>query len=89
MKGITTIGEVFQEYFFARTASVFNPHFAKPLLLDHIIKLADDKSSPSYVYIEIIFEYAGTGLNKLGPVTLNDTYNLMRQSANALAMLHE
>jgi len=86
---IIIISEVFQEYFFARIASVFNPHFAKPLLLDYIIQLAENKFSASYMYIEIIFEYAGTGLDKLGPITFNDAYNFMRQSANALTLLHE
>jgi len=86
---IILISEVFQEYFFARIASLFNAHFAKPLLLDHTIELAENGFSGSYMYIEVIFEYAGTRLDKLASVTLNDTYNLMRQSANALTFLHE
>jgi len=86
---MTVISEVFQEYSFARIASLFNPHFAKPLFLDHTIQLAESKYFRSYMYIEIIFEYAGIGLNKLGPVTFNDTYNFMRQSANALTLLHD
>jgi len=86
---MTIVSEAFQEYFFARIASLFNPHFAKPLLLDYTIQLAENRFSRSYMYIEIIFEYAGTDLSKLGPVTFNDTYNLMRQSANALRFLHD
>jgi len=86
---IIAISEVFQEYSFARIASLFNPHFAKPLSLDHSIQLAEDKLSLSYMYIEIISEYAGIGLNKLEHVTFNDAYNFMRQSANALTLLHE
>ena len=86
---IGEISEVFQEYYFAWIASLFNPHFAKPLFLDYTIELAENEYSGSYMYIEIIFEYAGTSLNKLGPVTFNDAYNLMRQSANALTLLHD
>jgi len=86
---ITIISEVFQEYFFARIASVFNPHFAKPLLLDYVIQVAENRFSGSYMYIEIIFEYAGTGLDKLESITFNDAYNFMRQSANALTLLHD
>ena len=47
---ITAISEVFQEYYFARIASLFNPHFAKPLFLDHIIQPPEDKFSPFYIY---------------------------------------
>ena len=86
---ITIISEVFQEYFFARIASFFNLHFAKPLLLDYIIQIAENRFSNSYMYIEIIFEYAGIGLDKLKSVTFNDAYNFMRQSANALTLLHD
>jgi len=86
---IRIISEVFQEYYFARIASLFNKHFAKPLLLDHTIQLAESEFSHSYMYIEIIFEYAGTGLDKLESITFNDAYNFMRQSANALTFLHD
>jgi len=86
---ITIVSEVFQEYFFARIASLFNAHFAKPLLLDYIIQVAENRFCGSYMYIEIIFEYAGTGLDKLESVTFNDAYNFMRQSANALTLLHD
>jgi len=86
---ITIISEVFQEYFFTRIASLFNPHFAKPLFLDYVIQVAENWFSGSYMYIEIIFEYAGTALDKLKSVTFNDAYNFMRQSANALTLLHD
>jgi len=84
---IRAISEVFQEYYFSRIASLFNPHFAKPLFLDYTIQPGEKKFSS--FYIEIIFEYAGTGLDKLESVTFNDAYNFMRQSANALTLLHD
>jgi len=86
---IRAISEVFQEYYFARIASLFNPHFAKPLFLDYTIELAENEFSGSYMYIEIIFEYGGTNLHELEHVTFNEAYNLMRQSANALRFLHD
>jgi len=86
---IRAISETFQEYYFARITSLFNPHFAKPLFLDYTIELAENEYSGSYMYIEIIFEYAGTSLNKLEAVTFYEAYNLMRQSANALRFLHD
>ena len=44
---IRIINEIFQEYYFARIASLFNKHFAKPLLLDHTIQLAENEFSAS------------------------------------------
>ena len=79
---------MFQEYYFARAASSFNPHIVAPLSMDFTIDLAEDKMPYFYMYIEIIFEYGGTSLNSMQPATLGLTYNLMRQSANALFLLY-
>ena len=35
----------------------FNPHIATPLFMDFMINLAENETSYSYMYIEIIFEY--------------------------------
>jgi len=82
------ISEVFQEYYFGKAAEPFNPHIAAPLALDFMIDVARNKASSSFMWIEIIFEYGGEALNTLKSITLELTYNLMRQSANALSMLH-
>jgi len=82
------ISEVFQEYYFSLTTSPFNPHIAAPLAIDYKIEVAKKKGSDSYMYIEIIFEYAGISLSNIKPLTIELTYNLMRQSANALFLLH-
>ena len=82
------ISEVFQEFYFARAASSINHHIAVPLSLDYMIELAKDKASFSYMHIQIVFEYGGISLNNLQPTTIKQTYNLMRQSASALSMLH-
>jgi len=88
VKSLGEISEILQEYHFARAASLINPHIAKPLYLDFTVNLAKDKTSPSYLHIQIIFEYGGVALSNLQPTTIKQTYNLMRQSANALLSLH-
>ena len=57
MTSLSKICEVFQEYYFARAVSLFNLHIAVPLSMDFTIALAENKTSYSYMYIEIIFEY--------------------------------
>jgi len=88
-EGIEEISEVYQEYCFARAACAFNPHFVKPLFLDYTIKVASTRSCYTYMYIEIIFEDGGVSLNKLESVNIDDVYNFMRQSADALVLLHD
>eukprot|EP00826_Nyctotherus_ovalis_P031961 TRINITY_DN2576_c0_g1_i1.p1 TRINITY_DN2576_c0_g1~~TRINITY_DN2576_c0_g1_i1.p1 ORF type:complete len:292 (-),score=28.72 TRINITY_DN2576_c0_g1_i1:277-1152(-) len=53
-----------------------------------MVDVAKDRHSHSYMHIEIIFEYDGVGLETLKPTSIDLTYNLMRQSANALFLLH-
>ena len=88
MATLNKITEVYQEYFFSKIACVFTHHFAKALEIDHEVKLAANEYSLSYLYIEIIFEYGGESLHKLGKLDIDSIYNLMKQSANALALLH-
>jgi len=57
--------------------------------MDIKIRLARSKEHYSYMYIEIIFEDGGTALSTMGPTGIKLTYNLMRQSANALFLLHK
>jgi len=87
-QNLMEMSEVFQEYHLARAASLITPHIAKPLSLDLTIELARDRFSFSYLHIQIIFEYGGIALDKLQPTTIEQTYNLMRQSANGLLSLH-
>jgi len=79
MTSLIRINEIFQEYYFARGASPFNPHIAAPLFMDFIIDLAKNEASYSHIYIEIIFEHGGTSLRSMQPTTLELTYNLMKQ----------
>jgi len=88
MQNLVEISEVFQEYYFAKAASKISSHVTAPLCLDFAIEFAKDETSYSYIYIEIIFEYGGTALSSLQSITLESIYNLMRQSANALFILH-
>ena len=87
-KSLEQISEVFQEYHFSRAASLLNPHIATPLFLDFTVELPKDKVSCSYIHIQIIFEYGGTALDELRPTGVELSYNLMRQSANVLFLLH-
>ena len=87
-ESLVQISEVFQEFHFSRAACLLNPHIAKPLFLDFTVDLPEDKISCCYMHFQIIFEYAGTALNELKPTGVELTYNLMRQSANALFLLH-
>jgi len=85
---LSAIAEAYQEYFFSKIGCLFNQHFAKPLEIDQEVELTSDVNSLSYLYIEILFEYAGEPLNTMGNVGIDLAYNLMRQSANALSLLH-
>ena len=85
---LSAISEAYQEYFFSKIACLFNQHFAKPLEIDQEVDLTSDVNSLSYLYIEILFEYSGEPLNSMSNLSIDETYNLMRQSANALSLLH-
>jgi len=86
---LNKINEVYQEFFFLRSACAVNPHLIKPLFMDYAIDLADKEDS--HLFIEILFENPGICLMELyqqPPVKLEVTHNLMKQSANALLLLH-
>eukprot|EP00826_Nyctotherus_ovalis_P031615 TRINITY_DN2530_c0_g2_i1.p1 TRINITY_DN2530_c0_g2~~TRINITY_DN2530_c0_g2_i1.p1 ORF type:complete len:628 (+),score=210.14 TRINITY_DN2530_c0_g2_i1:403-2286(+) len=85
---LSAISEAYQEFFFSRIVCLFNQHFARPLEIDQEVELTSDVNSLSYLYIEILFEYSGEPLNAMKQVSIDSTYNLMRQSANALSLLH-
>jgi len=87
-QNLMQMSKVYQEYYFARAASLINPHVAKPLSLNSIVESAKDRAPFSYLHVQIIFEYGGVALNKLQPTTIGQTYNLMRQSINTLVFLH-
>eukprot|EP00826_Nyctotherus_ovalis_P044949 TRINITY_DN4905_c0_g3_i6.p1 TRINITY_DN4905_c0_g3~~TRINITY_DN4905_c0_g3_i6.p1 ORF type:complete len:150 (+),score=27.30 TRINITY_DN4905_c0_g3_i6:165-614(+) len=74
LDGVRDIGEVFQEYYSAKTASIFSPHFAKPLLLDYSTQLVSNGTESSYMYMEIISEYGGVTLDDLGDITIKICY---------------
>jgi len=87
-ESIVSINEVFQEYYLSQMASKFSPHFAAPLAMDFTIQLAKSMAEHSYMFIEIIFEYGGIGLNEMKSITLELAYNAMKQSADAMFQLH-
>jgi len=87
-QNLMQMSEVFQEYYFAKAASLVNPHIVKPLSLGLTVELAKDRILSSYLDVKIILEHGGLALNKLQPTTIEQTYNLMRQSANGLLLLH-
>jgi len=87
-ESLIQISEVFQEFHFSRAANLLNPHIAAPLFLDFKIELPKNRASCFWMHIQIIFEYGGIALGELRPTGIELTYNLMRQSANALFLLH-
>jgi len=87
-EALTTVSDIYQEYYFSKFASLFSQHFAKALEMDMNLRLALNDYSMSYLYIEILFEYGGDPLNQLDKLDVTSLYNLMRQSANALSILH-
>jgi len=86
---IKKIGMLFQEFFLSKYQSSVCPNFAKPLEIDYSLVPASSRCSLSYWYTEIIYEYGGEPLNKIGQVGMEVVYNWMKQSANALMQLHK
>lgn len=87
-EGLVQVSEVLQEYHFAKATAPFNPHIAQPLSLNFEIEVPEEEDSSACMHIQIVFEYAGVALDRLEPGTVEATYNLMRQSASALFLLH-
>eukprot|EP00826_Nyctotherus_ovalis_P029618 TRINITY_DN2345_c0_g2_i1.p1 TRINITY_DN2345_c0_g2~~TRINITY_DN2345_c0_g2_i1.p1 ORF type:complete len:1000 (+),score=345.26 TRINITY_DN2345_c0_g2_i1:219-3218(+) len=87
-QGLVQVSEVLQEYHFAKATAPFNPHIAQPLSLNFEIEVPEEEDSCPCMHIQIVFEYAGVALDRLEPATVEATYNLMRQSAGALSLLH-
>ena len=85
---MTEVEMIHQEYFFAKMACVYSLHFAKPLAIDHEVQWAPNDFGTSNLYTEIIFEYGGESIDNLGDTKITTIYNLMRQSASALCLLH-
>ena len=85
---LNKLERVYQEYFFAKMACVYSRHFAKPLAIDHEVQWAPNDFGTSNLYTEIIFEYGGESIDNLGDTKITTIYNLMRQSASALCLLH-
>ena len=69
-QNLMQMSEIFQECYFARAASLINLHIAKPLSLNLTVELAKDRTSLSYLDVQIIFEHGGIGLNKFQPTTI-------------------
>eukprot|EP00826_Nyctotherus_ovalis_P039978 TRINITY_DN3885_c0_g1_i8.p1 TRINITY_DN3885_c0_g1~~TRINITY_DN3885_c0_g1_i8.p1 ORF type:complete len:853 (+),score=114.86 TRINITY_DN3885_c0_g1_i8:74-2632(+) len=65
-------------YYFMKAISSFSPHFVKLLLNKHRY----------HTYIQTMLEHVETTLNKSKGISIESAYNLMRQSANALLLLH-
>eukprot|EP00826_Nyctotherus_ovalis_P011545 TRINITY_DN1299_c0_g4_i2.p1 TRINITY_DN1299_c0_g4~~TRINITY_DN1299_c0_g4_i2.p1 ORF type:complete len:270 (+),score=4.87 TRINITY_DN1299_c0_g4_i2:112-810(+) len=82
--GINAVSGVYREYYFLKSVGVFSPHFARPLCIDQAIELGAD----SCLYIEVLFECAGVLLNRLEHVDSKSLYSCMKQSANAMLLLH-
>ena len=82
---LINIDKIYQEYYFAKIASLFSQHFCKAFGIGSCVKKA---GSSSNLYIEILFEYAGETIFNYPNMTFSKAYDFMRQSANAIAIIH-
>jgi serine/threonine protein kinase len=89
METLLEVGEVYQEYCFAKVGNIFNEHFIKPLIMDYNLELANDSSPNSHLFIEMIYEHGGKSLDELELDGISEIYNLMQQSADAFNLLQE
>lgn len=83
------VSDIYQEYYSAKIGGIVSPHYVKPLMIDYAMLPAPDKYSNSYIIYETLFEYGGRDLAVLpsdGKFLM--LYNWMRQSAVAIAILH-
>jgi len=85
---IQEISRFNREYDFAKITCAFSQHFAKPLFSDFLLENDKNEIMPSILYYELLFEYAGIPISKLDIKNIKEYYNLMKQSANALNLLH-
>lgn len=76
---------IHKQYYTSSVLSTISNHFLKPLAIDY--KQCKTVISSS-LCIEVLFEYGGVVLSKLKKLEMHLTYNLMRQSAAILALLH-
>ena len=85
------IAEIFAEYYITKTASVFCSHFCKFFNIDYKFDLSDNDSDSSLFILEILQEYGGESLAMQimsKKYTIKEVFNLMYQSASAIAFLH-
>jgi len=75
---MTILKKVHKRYFISEIASTLSCNFIKPLGIDYVLD--------NCLYVEILFEYEGEPLTDVKEILI--VYNLMRQSASALALLH-
>ena len=85
-KTLNAIKNIFEEYYVSKFIPIFNQHIAKALEIDTNIVVPSDKNGIYYLYIEILFEYAGKELSE--KLEIDKAYDLMRQSATALTLLN-
>ena len=88
LSSLMQIQEVYQEYFFTKMASIFSPNFVKPLEISYGIQLAKNERTYTRLFIEALFEFGGESLTNLTNLDITTIYNLMRQSADAICVLH-
>ena len=75
---------IYEEYFFMKAASYYNPHILKSVFLNCAIKGKKILS----LYIDILYEDIGSSLGQLKDASFELIYNLMKQSATVLSLLH-
>eukprot|EP00826_Nyctotherus_ovalis_P043871 TRINITY_DN4679_c0_g4_i5.p1 TRINITY_DN4679_c0_g4~~TRINITY_DN4679_c0_g4_i5.p1 ORF type:complete len:337 (+),score=60.44 TRINITY_DN4679_c0_g4_i5:73-1083(+) len=79
------IRDRYQEYFFMKAACL-TQSFTKPLLLNYRVEISP--ANALRTYIEVIFEESGVSLDKVKDADAEVVFELMKQSANALRLMH-
>eukprot|EP00826_Nyctotherus_ovalis_P020671 TRINITY_DN16515_c0_g1_i2.p1 TRINITY_DN16515_c0_g1~~TRINITY_DN16515_c0_g1_i2.p1 ORF type:complete len:181 (-),score=22.62 TRINITY_DN16515_c0_g1_i2:24-491(-) len=74
---------LYEAYYLMKSLSQFTPHIAKPLLLNS----SNDYKS-ARLYIEVLFKVAKVDLEELKFTYVTQFYEIIRQSANVIALLH-
>jgi len=85
------LGFIYQEFYLSKVASVMSINFAVPLQIASKIELPKPPEKDATLYVEALYEYGGEPLSsfKGKDCTIQRVYKWMRQSANALSMLHK
>jgi len=87
-KILSRLSLIYRKFYLSKLNNILSPHFFTPINFATDYEYQESSKS-AFIYIEILFDYAGEPLESYkGKVDIMQMYNWMRQSANALELLH-